>query len=132
MTLQLELTSELERQLQQEAERAGVGESEYALTAIADRLAHCSAKLSEAEDALLREIDRGFSDAWWDRYAALVRKREDETISEDEHRELCVLSDAVEEYNVRRMSCIAGVAKRHGVSLQELMEQLDMRPRTLD
>jgi hypothetical protein len=132
MTLKLDLPSELEHKLHREAQMAGVGESEFALRVIEDRLTHGSATLSEDEELLLREIDRGFSDPWWERYAQLVRKREDEALSELERRELSVLTEALEEYNVRRISCLAGVAKRHGIALDELMKQLDLKPRSLD
>ncbi len=132
MTLKLDLPSELEHKLHREAQIAGVDESEFARRVIEDRLIHGSAMLSEDEELLLREIDRGFSDPWWDRYGELVGKREDESLSEFERQELKVLTDALEEYNVRRISCLAGVAKRHGVALEELIKQLDLKPRSLD
>ena len=132
MTLKLDLPSELEQKLHHEAQIAGVGESEYALRVIADRLTHGSSMLSQDEEVLLREIDRGFSDPWWERYGELVGKREGESLSKFERRELCVLTEALEEYNVRRISCLAGVAKRHGIALGELMKQLDFKPRSPD
>ncbi len=131
MTITIDLPSELQERLHEEAERAGVGDSEFALSAITERLAGSEAKLSDAEAALLREIDRGFSDEWWSRYAELVHKREDESLSGDEHQELTVLTGALEEYNVRRIACLAEAAKRHGVALEDLMAQLDIKPRDL-
>lgn len=129
MTLQLELPGEIEKRLHAEAKRCGVDEADYALDAISRRLSAEGLELSETEAVLLREIDRGFSEDWWRHYEDLVNKREAGSLKEAEASELAVLTNALEEYNVRRMSCIAGVAKRHGVELKRLMEQLGIGPR---
>ncbi len=63
MSITLELPTELEQKLRLEAKRAGVGDSEFAVRAIAEGLANSDTHLSDAEKALLREIDRGFSDS---------------------------------------------------------------------
>ena len=130
MTLTLEIPHELEKRLEEKAKNLGVLDSDVVLRAIEALLGdRGNGEISPLEMELLSEIDRGFSDAWWNRYGDLVNKREAQMISRDEHRELSEKTEALEEYNVRRISCLAGAAKRHGLNIQELMDQLGLKPR---
>jgi len=78
---------------------------------------------------LLSEVDKGFSDVWWANYRALVAKREDGSIAPDEMRELVALTDTLEEVNVRRMACFASASRLLGMSLDELMQKANLKPK---
>ncbi|WP_395742431.1 hypothetical protein [Prosthecobacter sp.] len=81
------------------------------------------------EQPLLAEMDKGFSDAWWTNYRTLVIRRDEGNIAPDEMRELMALTDTLEEVNVRRMACFASASRLLGMSLDELMEKADLKPK---
>ena len=61
------------------------------------------------------------------RYRELTRKRDAETLIADEHRELCELSDWLEERTADRLGHGAELARLRGLSLSEMIDQLDLR-----
>ncbi len=135
MTLHLEIPSELELCVRRAAEARGVSESEFIVSSVAGQLAGESAghaAISPAESSLLREIDRGFSDEWWKNYRMLIARRDAGALTAEEKPELAALTDTLEEYNVRRISCITEVASLRGVRVSVLMDQLGLRPRAID
>ena len=128
----LELPTEIEQRVRRAAEARGLSESEYIVATMSGQFGDESgARVSDSEASLLREIDRGFSDAWWEHYRALIDRRDAGGLHGEESRELRALSDTLEEYNVRRIACIAGVARRHGRALPELMDELGLQPRAV-
>ena len=96
MTLTLEIPRELEERLEEKAKNLGVLDSDVVLRAIEALLGERgNGEISPLEMELLSEIDRGFSDDWWNRYGDLVKKREAQMISRDEHRELSEKTEAL-------------------------------------
>jgi hypothetical protein len=85
-----------------------------------------SPSLSTAESRLLKAINQPISAERLARYRELTRKRDAETLIADEHRELCELSDWLEERNAERLGHIAELARLRGLSLSEMMDQLHL------
>ena len=49
-----------------------------------------------------------------------------QTLTPDEHQELMELTDEVELWNARRIELVAELARRRGVSLATMMDQLGL------
>ncbi len=79
---------------------------------------------SAAETDLLLQINAGLPADLLQRYKQLIAKRQDETLSEAEHRELLDLSQEVERRQANRVHSLVALAQLRGVSLDELMQQL--------
>jgi len=86
-----------------------------------------SASLSTSETELLKEINRRLPARQVARYRELVGKRDTGTLTTDEHRELCELSDWLEERNAERLGHVADLARSRGVALSEMMDQLSLK-----
>lgn len=56
----------------------------------------------------------------------LLAKRQEESLTESEYQELIVLSDQYEQQNAERMKHIVQLASIRGISLTELMDQLEL------
>lgn len=63
-----------------------------------------------------------------ERYDKLVRKRQDEKITESEMNELVGLTDETEENTLRRVELLVKLAKSKGESIDKIMERLEIRP----
>jgi hypothetical protein len=83
--------------------------------------------LSEKETELFRKINCGLPPADAARMKALIAKRQDETITDEELQELIGLTDESERLNVERMQALAELAQLRGVSLTEIMTQLGIK-----
>ncbi len=86
-----------------------------------------SPSLSKSETEELKEIHRPLPAETVARYCELVKKRDAGTLAECEHRELCALSDLLEQRNADRLAHVANLARSRGVSLPETMHQLGLR-----
>ncbi len=84
--------------------------------------------LSERESGLLPRINQGLAAADANRMRALVAKRQSYTITETELQELIGLTDESERLNVERMKALLELARLRGVTLDEVMKQLQIRP----
>lgn len=78
------------------------------------------------EAALLTRINRGFSEAWWNRYHQLVEKLRAETLTKDEHRQLLRLSDQLEKREVKRLQALVQLSKLRNRLLRTLMQDLGL------
>ena len=131
MTLTLELAPELVTALHTMAERAGVDPVRYITETLQEHIQRHQndpPRLPREEAALLEQINQGLPEAVWERYRALKLKRDDETLTPEEHAELIALTDEIEGWNVRRLAIVAELAKRRGVRLPEMMAQLGLTP----
>lgn len=130
MTITLDLTAELERQLRDEAARAGLDTGEYIVQTLEERLRHtrqAAPRLSSAETELLQKINLGLSQEDWQRYHTLIAKRRAETLTSDEHAALIALSDRIEEANVRRIQALVELARLRQTSLEALIQELGLQ-----
>jgi hypothetical protein len=93
---------------------------------VADLLDRLPAEASEAE--LLKEINEGFPETFWQRYRDLIARRHAGTLTPSEQEELIALSDQVEERTLRRTQALVELAQRRGVEVNELLQQMGIRP----
>ncbi len=129
MTLTLDITTDLEHQILQEARRKGLDAKSFVLDLLRETLsAQVSSVRAQRESDLLEEVNRGFSAELWERYRELVAKRQAETLSGEEHAELITLIDRVELANARRIECLAELATLRQVPLRELMAKMGIEP----
>jgi len=99
---------------------------DFALAVLRLSAARRSPALSAAETEALQEIHRPLPANIIARYRELVGKRDAWSLSTDEHRELCGLSDWLEELNAERLGRVADLARSRGVSLAEMADQLGL------
>jgi hypothetical protein len=83
--------------------------------------------LSQEETELLEAINRGIPPETRDRYAALIARRRESTLTPEEYQELVRLGDEVEVMDARRAEQLATLAHLRGVSLDEVMQSLGIR-----
>jgi hypothetical protein len=83
--------------------------------------------LGEKETVLLERLHLGFPEPECNRYKELVGKRQNETLTSDEQAELIRLSDALEEWQARRLQTVDDLAQIRQVSLASLMSTLGIR-----
>ena len=146
MPVTIELTPELEARLRREAARLGLPPEAYVAWALEQHLgagnpvggngsngpataAASSARsdvhgLSAVEADLLQRINLGLPPDFWSAYRALLRRRDEGTLTPEEQASLVEMSDRVEEANARRMTALATLAKLRGIGLETLMRDL--------
>ena len=84
------------------------------------------ARLGGDESELLARINRGFPDDWSGRYAELIERRRDETLTPEEHQELLRLTAEAERIEGDRLSALVELAQFRGVPLRTLMDDLSL------
>lgn len=124
MSIQIDLSEQLESRLQEEAAKAGVHPEDYVVATLA-RFLQVEPNVSAAtDDELLEFVNEGLSESDWNHYYGLTRKRQEELISEQELEELIRLTDRIENLNAARMKCLVELALRRRVTVDALMKQL--------
>ena len=133
MTLQI--PSELETRVREEAAKHGLDPGALALQTLAERFAKTPApppRLSARESELLGQINLGLSAETWGRYHDLREKLAAETLRPEEHAELMRIANEMELANARRLEPLAELAQLRGVPLPSLMKALGIRPGSED
>ena len=148
MPVTIELTPELEARLRREAARLGLPPEAYVARALEQHLGAGNPVggngsngpatdtaaaspggsnvhgLSAVEADLLQRINLGLPPDFWSAYRALLRRRDEGTLTPEEQASLVEMSDRVEEANARRMTALATLAKLRGIGLETLMRDL--------
>lgn len=130
MTITINLSPELEHELQETSAARGIPAEEFVVGALSERLKQAKAesrlppRLSAKEEELLAAINVGMPQATWDRFHELTARRRSETLTSDEHAELIQLFSRVEAMHVARLEKLVELAKIRGVKLEALMDQL--------
>lgn len=84
--------------------------------------------LAEREAELLGQIYQGLPAATQQRLNELIEKRQAYTITETELQELSALTDQVELFDVARLERLIELAHLRNVPLQQLIQQLGLKP----
>jgi hypothetical protein len=86
------------------------------------------------ETELIKRINIGLSPAEWAQYHDLIAKRQAETLTQNEHKQLIATSDRLEQLNVHRIQALIELAKLRHQTLPELMNSLGIgsSPEILD
>jgi hypothetical protein len=83
--------------------------------------------VTQEEAALLRQINTPPPADVQRRFDELIVKRDAETLDNEEYAELLQLTRQVEAFDVARLEALAKLAALRGVTLHELMRQLEIR-----
>ncbi len=86
-------------------------------------------RLSERELELLKKIYEPFKPRKQRRYDVLIEKLHDETLTNDEHKELLVLTDEAEGHNVEWLEALVELSQIRAVTLPQVMKQLGLDKR---
>ena len=86
--------------------------------------------LSQEESELLLKINEGVPDEVRLRFRLLREKMWDEVITQEEHEELIDLTDQIETSDVERLQNLIKLAQLRNVSLDTVMDQLELRTPT--
>ena len=84
--------------------------------------------LSQAETALLLQINEGSSAETQQRFDELVAKRQAETITPEELAELIQLTDQSEQRDAQRGAALEALAHLRRMTLTDLMDSLGLSP----
>jgi hypothetical protein len=84
--------------------------------------------LPQAEAELLVAINQSLPAETQRRYDELIAKRRAEALTPEEYSELLCLTDEVEAYDTRRVENLVKLAQLRQVTLDQLMEDLGLRP----
>lgn len=88
--------------------------------------------LSQSEADLLLKINEGLPPALQERLNELIDKRQSYTITEQELQELIRLTEEVEQFDVERLKHLIELAHLRNVSLDQLINQLGIKPASHD
>jgi hypothetical protein len=89
----------------------------------AQRQAPC---LSQSETELLLKINQGIPEDVRQRYNTLLAKRDDETLTPEEHAELLGLTEQVERLQAERVKHLVALAQLRQKSLEGVMQDLGL------
>jgi hypothetical protein len=134
MIITIEIAPGLEQQLRHEAARVGLAPEASIIKAVQERLRQTSPRhrpaphVSPEEAQLLSHINPGLSPTAWERYHALVARRQAETCTPDEQTALIALSDRLEEANAQRMGYLAALARLRHTTLDAVMSARGLMP----
>ena len=128
MSITIELIQDLEVQVRSAAKREGVAPSAYVANVLRRHLQEQSVPRAESESDLLGQINVGLSGKEWQRYNDLRARLADATLQPDEQEELIAFSDRIEAANVRRVAALIRLAEMRSTTVDELIDQLGIRP----
>ncbi len=121
-------TEVIDRKLLERVRQMAPGEFEaFVEKAIALRVGSTSTTLSHAETALVQRINRGLSIDMRKRYSALVKRRNRNLLTSDEHQELLELTQQAENQDADRAAALVELAKLRHVPLRALMKQMGIQ-----
>ena len=84
--------------------------------------------LSEKESELLIKINQNLPQELQLIYQSLIKKRNQELLTESEYQQLLILTEQVEEHQAQRLEYLAKLAKIRQVSLTSLVKKMGLKP----
>lgn len=84
--------------------------------------------LDNPEQQLLQKIHQPIPQTLQQKITSLLKKREAEILTEEEHQEFINLTQYVETLNVDRITHLAALAKLRNQPLKQLMQDLNLHP----
>ena len=133
MTIEIKMPPELECQLQQAADQAGVTPDVYVVHLLQQDLKQANSydgvqRLPREQAELLQRINRSLSSVEWQRYHELQEKRRAEILTAEEQTELITFADQIEEINVHRMQDLVALAQIRHKTVNDLILELGLKP----
>lgn len=129
MTLVLELPAEIEMKVHEIASAEGLDVSAFMREVVEARVRQYDSARPLTESDLLIRINRlVFPEAFWNRYRELVAKLNAGTLTPDEQEDLFAHTDQTENRDAERLSYLVALAELRGVTVQQVITQLGLRP----
>ena len=130
MSLSVTLPEELEQFLHTQADRLGVPVETLLSRTIEERWSAASRaqSLSTHETALLLKLQNAFPPEQTQEYLALCQRSDEGTLTEDDRARLLFLLEQRDLQNAERLETLGELARLRGVTLREMMAQLDIHP----
>jgi hypothetical protein len=100
---------------------------QFVSSAIALQAKRRAINLPQPEAELLLKINQGIPADTQKYYNELIAKREAETLTPNEHKELLQLTEQIEQLQSKRIEYLADLARIRKVSLTELRENLGIK-----
>lgn len=94
------------------------------------RASRIASILSQSETTLLQKINQPLPETIMLRFAALRKQQENEPLTPEAEAELVDLINQIETAEAERIQNLAELAQLRGQSLVELMDELEIKPRT--
>lgn len=132
MTVVLELPPEMESKMREVAQAEGLNLPALVRETMAARLRQYDPSRFLTESELIARINRGFPEAFWDRYRLLTARRQAETMTLEEQQEAIGMSDHLEAWNVERLQYLIKLAAMRHTSVGALMQELGLHPMRVD
>jgi hypothetical protein len=133
MPLLVDLPPEIEARVHEVAEAEGLDVSALVRETLEARVRQYDPARPLTESDLLMRINRlSFPEAFWNRYRELVRKLNDGTLTPDEQADLFTHTDQTENRDAERLPSLVALAELRGVTVQEVITQLGLRPVSVD
>ncbi|MEZ4959472.1 MAG: hypothetical protein R2830_06635 [Saprospiraceae bacterium] len=130
MSLTIQLPSKLEQQLREQAASEGLQLDRCVLNVLKGRAKALPQKHgTDREAELLEKINVGLPDETWKEYFHLTKKRQKETITTDELKQLIAITDQIEELHADRMPYLIELAALRNVTLEKLIRDLGIKRR---
>jgi len=85
--------------------------------------------LSKEESSLIKKINKPLPKKLNQRFEVLNQKRQLETLTEREHKELIKITEKFEALNVARLKALADLSKIRQLPVRKLMKQLGITPK---
>ena len=128
MSITINIESDLKARLGKLAAAQGYQLDDFIVKMLEEQVTPYELTVDQKRDLeLLQKINLGLPVSLWERYDQLKEKREAELLSEAEQHELIEISDQIEESNAARMPFLIELAKLRKISLETLLEQLDLK-----
>lgn len=123
MSLTLTLDPELEQRLLLEAQISGLPLETWLALDLQTRF-----QTDVTETVLLQKITMGLPESFWLAYRALLKKRDSQTLTAAEQKELIAMSDQTEELTLHRTEALLELARRRNTTLEALRLQFGLQP----
>jgi len=132
MSITIQLSKQLEQRLREKAQQDGILLERLISRLLEDRFPPAAAQTSGSttEAELLKKVNEGFPVDFWENYFQLIEKRQQEKLTLAEHTELIECADKIEKANALRMKYLVELAKLKNLDLDELMSDLEIRPKS--
>ncbi len=132
MTVVLDLPPDMELKMREVAQAEGLDVSALVRETMTARLRQYDPSRALTETELLTRINRGFPETFWNRFRDLVAKLKSGSLTLEEQKELISHTDQTENRDAERLVYLLELSKRRGMTVPALMEQLGLRPVSLD
>jgi hypothetical protein len=122
MPLTLTLDPALEQRLLLEAQISGLSLETWLAQDLKSRF-----QADVTETVLLQRITLGLPESFWLAYRALIKKRDNQTLTAAEQLELIAMSDQTEELTLQRTEALLELAHRRNTTLEALRLQFGLQ-----